>query len=486
MDGIKSAALRAKVEAMWAAVQKNGDGLVERLTCWAFIMADNEIARLVGAGSPRKGRRVLLAMKNARALDVDGAGPWWLRVECQRIEECTCLCIVCARACMRAWGPAHQTRTLSRTRPGDGMIDQSEFHRLLEHHRFYAHHPEDHVHSLKHLSASGGAAGLLKSLKTPPGLHGAQLVLFKLAQKVGMDGDAKSSGFGTTYHPAHVNYYQQFRLLDIDGDRAIELDEFNRTIRKALGISARECSDDEIVFMFEAMDDLGTGRVSLKEFSAFAKGAAQSSAYHGELTVFQQRGTDTTSGGAEGSGDVLSKPLTEAEVAALEEDPKKGGMLKGLSDKKAGRAEDAAATGLDAVHLVLWHLAQHVAYETDSAHSSGNAKEALATHPGNVSYAKLFGALDIDKNGDITRDEWAIVLRRRIGVGDRVSDADLESIFDAINTGHSGGISLAEFAAFARGASASAMARGVSHEKAKAATTAAVVQAPSSEGAALP
>lgn len=49
----------------------------------------------------------------------------------------------------------------------------------------YAYHPEDHVSKLTHLSSSGnGPAGLIKSLKTPTGLHGALLVLYKLAQKV--------------------------------------------------------------------------------------------------------------------------------------------------------------------------------------------------------------------------------------------------------------------------------------------------------------
>ena len=70
----------------------------------------------------------------------------------------------------------------------------------------------------------------------------------------------------------------------------------------------------------------------------------------------------------------------------------------------------------------------------------------------------------MDVDGQVTRDEWALTLRRTVGVGSRVTDDDLEALFDAINTDKDGGISLREFAAFARGASSSSCARGISHE----------------------
>ena len=38
-------------------------------------------------------------------------------------------------------------------------------------------------------------------------------------------------------------------------------------------------------------------------------------------------------------------------------------MPLGLHDAKAGQPLSANAKGLDAVHLVLWQLAQHVAYQ---------------------------------------------------------------------------------------------------------------------------
>lgn len=162
-----------------------------------------------------------------------------------------------------------------------------------------------------------------------------------------------------------------------------------------------EVSDIDIQVIFASMDSDESGVVSLKEFCNFAKGSAHSSNYHGELAVFQQRGTTAVGGAEKGAKNALSQALTEAEQSAVQENKKQAAMPS-LSDKKARKKEDPALKGLDAQHLILYHIAQHVAYQTDSQHSTGNATGALATHPANVSYVKLFRALDLDLDGQIT------------------------------------------------------------------------------------
>jgi hypothetical protein len=66
--------LRRHVEHMWAAVEKDVDGDVERLKCWDYILADDTIAALVGHNDSARGREILDAMKSARALDIDTDG----------------------------------------------------------------------------------------------------------------------------------------------------------------------------------------------------------------------------------------------------------------------------------------------------------------------------------------------------------------------------------------------------------------------------
>ena len=61
--------LKKKVDAMWVAAPKQKDGQMERLECWEMILADEELARLVGRSEAEEGRALLLAMKEVRALD---------------------------------------------------------------------------------------------------------------------------------------------------------------------------------------------------------------------------------------------------------------------------------------------------------------------------------------------------------------------------------------------------------------------------------
>ena len=43
-----------KVKGMWAEIGKSGQ--VERLACWDFILADPELAKLIGKGDAVKGK----------------------------------------------------------------------------------------------------------------------------------------------------------------------------------------------------------------------------------------------------------------------------------------------------------------------------------------------------------------------------------------------------------------------------------------------
>jgi hypothetical protein len=130
------------------------------------------------------------------------------------------------------------------------------------------------------------------------------------------------------------------------------------------------------------------------------------------------------------------------------EDPRRLTQVPHLSNKlrlTETEAQEKATKDLDTVDLILWRLAEYVAQQIDSKTSTGGA-----TNPATISWAMLFRLLDLDCNKIITRDEWAIVLRRQVGVGSKVSDADLDIIFNDINRSNDGGFTLNEFAEFAR------------------------------------
>ena len=65
------------------------------------------------------------------------------------------------------------------------------------------------------------------------------------------------------------------------------------------------------------------------------------------------------------------------------------------------------------------------------------------------------------RSDSITRDEWAKVLRKHVGVSHEIaSDDDLDAIFDAMDRDGSNTVTLKEFSAFHRGAATSTHSRG--------------------------
>ena len=61
--------VKDKVVSMWAGIIKDDDGQVERIACWDIILADQELASIVGNGDASRGTAVLQSMKDERALD---------------------------------------------------------------------------------------------------------------------------------------------------------------------------------------------------------------------------------------------------------------------------------------------------------------------------------------------------------------------------------------------------------------------------------
>jgi hypothetical protein len=52
-----AARLKGKVDSLWAAMPKDANGSIERLACWAVLLADAELADLVGSGDAAKGKQ---------------------------------------------------------------------------------------------------------------------------------------------------------------------------------------------------------------------------------------------------------------------------------------------------------------------------------------------------------------------------------------------------------------------------------------------
>ena len=57
---------------MWTEISL--DGSADRLACWEKLLADDELATLIGKSDAGKGKAMLASMKAVKALDINGDG----------------------------------------------------------------------------------------------------------------------------------------------------------------------------------------------------------------------------------------------------------------------------------------------------------------------------------------------------------------------------------------------------------------------------
>ena len=130
------------------------------------------------------------------------------------------------------------------------------------------------------------ASAIAPECEISPVMKAAELVFFKLAQLLGSRGDAETiTGFGTRYRPVTVNYYRLFKAMDLDHNKIITRGELHASLRRNLDIKESELSDEEIDSMHAAMDEDGSGVVTLAEFARFARGVEPASYERGLKTI---------------------------------------------------------------------------------------------------------------------------------------------------------------------------------------------------------
>ena len=123
----KPVGLRAKVNSMWGAVSKDDKGQVGRIQCWEFIMADPDIAGLIGNGDAALGIKVLEQMKSTlsgvHSLDLNGS---YVEALIRRIDDdfSTYFQVIANPHRVFLNVPFAQ-------KIGDGQIVEMEFHRLV-------------------------------------------------------------------------------------------------------------------------------------------------------------------------------------------------------------------------------------------------------------------------------------------------------------------------------------------------------------------
>ena len=73
-DLIMAAEVAVQSALIWAHAKKDKSGAIERNKCWRLILAHTELGYILGQGDVFKGKAILQAMKDAKALDVSADG----------------------------------------------------------------------------------------------------------------------------------------------------------------------------------------------------------------------------------------------------------------------------------------------------------------------------------------------------------------------------------------------------------------------------
>ncbi|KAJ1447467.1 hypothetical protein M885DRAFT_542616 [Pelagophyceae sp. CCMP2097] len=323
-------------------------------------------------------------------------------------------------------------------------------------------------------AAAPVAAAAPPAEPAPSTVPGAEAVLFKLAQLIGLSTEKR---LGSSSKPPAVNYAKMFRLLDVDAHERIQRRDWATGLRQILGLSSSDVSDGELLTLHDVLA-AGAGCATLAELASFAKAAqdddaldryaaaparadgaevAQRDAARGRHTDFSNDG-DWRHAGDEPRESSPRKPSAAAARARDEA-------------ARAVQARDAAARARDkdAVQLCLWRLTLH-AHEADPA-------EAGAEAP---SLAAFFRRRRFDASHRISRPHWVRDIRGAFGLDadDEAPDCAEEALlllFDELAREAAGdtadtadcSVSFCELAAFARGAAASTRARGLEHARAE-------------------
>ena len=65
---------RTKVLDLWRVIAVGSSVEMEERVCWEFILAEDELARIIGDDNQGKGKEMLHAIRAMRALDLNGDG----------------------------------------------------------------------------------------------------------------------------------------------------------------------------------------------------------------------------------------------------------------------------------------------------------------------------------------------------------------------------------------------------------------------------
>jgi len=210
------------------------------------------------------------------------------------------------------------------------------------------------------------------------------------------------------------NFFTLFKSMDMDGSRRISFNELDVLVRHQLGLKEKHLSQTQLLALWKKLDENASGFIDAGELSRFLR-IGQSN----ELTPAQR----------------ARKKLQQARLAEKER----------LREESRKRLERNVADKSQTVEK---------ATEEEMARFAKIFNEKLKGSD-ITNFFALFKWMDMDASGKVKFDEFDSMVRKALKVAhSEVSNANLFSLWAAIDENQNGFISSGEFVHFMRSASA--------------------------------
>ena len=257
----------------------------------------------------------------------------------------------------------------------------------------------------------------------------------------------KSGAMGNN-QAAHVSWFKLFQEVDLDGSGLLSFSEWEALVRDAMRMSVSALPDSSLQSIWRSIDEDDSGHITVAELAKFMKlgehvippptpwrerAQAANRAAAAEVVAETDRLV-----GIESSQGKRSDPTSTYNLGKLVERVELGHVLTSEEVQLLKQGASARSAAAESTVVAL------------STRLNDRMAE-MEPDPLKRSWFALFKQIDVDRSGRISMDEFRGVVRNELKISpDEIHEAELQSLWLALDADLSGFVTAGEFGAFMR------------------------------------